>query len=99
MAQTSLLVQNSCVIVCGILLMVVFNFKEQLAELYNGWVLVRCPRLCLLTGCFNKVLTESHFLPFLKYKALTLRLKAVTDMDCWFIYDDLSSFYRRAKRL
>uniref|UniRef100_G3NE11 Solute carrier family 40 member n=1 Tax=Gasterosteus aculeatus aculeatus TaxID=481459 RepID=G3NE11_GASAC len=41
-AQTSLLVQNSCVIVCGILLMVVFNFKEQLAELYNGWVLTTC---------------------------------------------------------
>ncbi|KAL6101323.1 slc40a1 [Pungitius sinensis] len=41
-AQTSLLVQNSCVIVCGILLMVVFNFKEQIAELYNGWVLTTC---------------------------------------------------------
>uniref|UniRef100_A0A8C2XTC3 Solute carrier family 40 member n=1 Tax=Cyclopterus lumpus TaxID=8103 RepID=A0A8C2XTC3_CYCLU len=38
-AQTSLLVQNSCVIVCGILLMVVFQFKEQLVELYNGWIL------------------------------------------------------------
>lgn len=44
-AQTSLLVQNSCVIVCGILLMVVFQFKEQLLELYNGWILVRS-RLC-----------------------------------------------------
>lgn len=41
-AQTSLLVQNSCVIVCGILLMVVFQFKEQLAELYNGWILTTC---------------------------------------------------------
>ncbi|XP_069554873.1 solute carrier family 40 member 1 [Brachyistius frenatus] len=41
-AQTSLLVQNSCVIVCGILLMVVFQFKEQLAERYNGWVLTTC---------------------------------------------------------
>ncbi|XP_053184680.1 solute carrier family 40 member 1 [Scomber japonicus] len=41
-AQTSLLVQNSCVIVCGILLMVVFHFKEQLVELYNGWVLTTC---------------------------------------------------------
>lgn len=40
-AQTSLVVQNSCVILCGILLMVVFQFKEQLAELYNGWILVR----------------------------------------------------------
>ena len=40
-AQTSLLVQNSCVILCGILLMVVFQFKEQLVELYNGWILVR----------------------------------------------------------
>uniref|UniRef100_A0A3Q0R988 Solute carrier family 40 member n=1 Tax=Amphilophus citrinellus TaxID=61819 RepID=A0A3Q0R988_AMPCI len=41
-AQTSLLVQNSCVIVCGILLMLVFNFKEQLADLYNGWILTSC---------------------------------------------------------
>lgn len=40
-AQTSLVVQNSCVIVCGILLMLVFQFKEQLAELYSGWILVR----------------------------------------------------------
>lgn len=41
-AQTSLLVQNSCVIVCGILLMVVFQFKEELVKLYNGWVLTTC---------------------------------------------------------
>ncbi|XP_030614598.1 solute carrier family 40 member 1 [Archocentrus centrarchus] len=41
-AQTSLLVQNSCVIVCGILLMLVFHFKEQLADLYNGWILTSC---------------------------------------------------------
>lgn len=50
-AQTSLLVQNSCVIVCGILLMVVFQFKEQLVELYNGWILVRSPLCCLLRAC------------------------------------------------
>lgn len=41
-AQTSLIVQNSCVIVCGVLLMVVFQFKEQLAVLYNGWILTTC---------------------------------------------------------
>ncbi|KAM4608882.1 solute carrier family 40 member 1 [Polymixia lowei] len=41
-AQTSLIVQNCCVILCGILLMVVFQFKEQLAELYNGWILTAC---------------------------------------------------------
>uniref|UniRef100_A0A4W5P0A3 Solute carrier family 40 member n=1 Tax=Hucho hucho TaxID=62062 RepID=A0A4W5P0A3_9TELE len=41
-AQTSLVVQNCAVILCGILLMVVFHFKEQLAELYNGWVLTCC---------------------------------------------------------
>lgn len=41
-AQTSLLVQNSCVIVCGILLMLVFQFREQLVELYNGWILTTC---------------------------------------------------------
>ncbi|XP_020781094.1 solute carrier family 40 member 1 [Boleophthalmus pectinirostris] len=41
-AQTSLIVQNSCVIVCGVLLMVVFHFKEQLAVMYNGWILTTC---------------------------------------------------------
>lgn len=41
-AQTSLLVQNSCVIMCGILLMVVFQFKDQLAVMYNGWILTTC---------------------------------------------------------
>ncbi|XP_029936968.1 solute carrier family 40 member 1 [Myripristis murdjan] len=41
-AQTSLVVQNCCVILCGILLMVVFQFKEQLTELYNGWILTTC---------------------------------------------------------
>ncbi|KAF7214440.1 solute carrier family 40 member 1 [Nothobranchius furzeri] len=41
-AQTSLLVQNSCVIVCGVLLMLVFQYKEQLTELYDGWILTTC---------------------------------------------------------
>ncbi|XP_051938595.1 solute carrier family 40 member 1 [Hippocampus zosterae] len=41
-AQTSLIVQNSCVMTCGIILMVVFQFKEQLMEVYNGWLLTVC---------------------------------------------------------
>ncbi|KAL7865313.1 hypothetical protein SRHO_G00105600 [Serrasalmus rhombeus] len=41
-AQTSLLVQNGAVILCGILLMLVFQFKEQLTVLYNGWLLTTC---------------------------------------------------------
>lgn len=41
-AQTSLLVQNSCVIACGVLLMLVFQFKDQLTELYSGWILTTC---------------------------------------------------------
>ncbi|XP_057707434.1 solute carrier family 40 member 1 [Corythoichthys intestinalis] len=41
-AQTSLVVQNSCVMICGVLLMVVFQFKTQLMELYNGWLLTTC---------------------------------------------------------
>ncbi|KAG7282319.1 hypothetical protein CRUP_002707 [Coryphaenoides rupestris] len=41
-AQTSLLVQNSCVIACGILLMVVFQYKDQLTNMYNGWILTTC---------------------------------------------------------
>ncbi|XP_054909015.1 LOW QUALITY PROTEIN: solute carrier family 40 member 1-like [Poeciliopsis prolifica] len=41
-AQTALLVQNSCVITCGVLLMLVFHFKAQLVELYNGWILTFC---------------------------------------------------------
>ncbi|XP_026768376.2 solute carrier family 40 member 1 [Pangasianodon hypophthalmus] len=41
-AQTSLLVQNCSVIVCGVLLMLVFHYKEQLTNLYNGWLLTFC---------------------------------------------------------
>ncbi|XP_056435844.1 solute carrier family 40 member 1 [Gadus chalcogrammus] len=41
-AQTSLLVQNSCVILCGIVLMVIFQYKDQLASMYNGWLLTAC---------------------------------------------------------
>lgn len=41
-ARTSLVIQNSCVILCGLLLMAVFQFREQLVELYNGWILTTC---------------------------------------------------------
>uniref|UniRef100_A0A3Q3XMG9 Solute carrier family 40 member n=1 Tax=Mola mola TaxID=94237 RepID=A0A3Q3XMG9_MOLML len=41
-AQTSLVVQNSCVITCGILLMVVFQFRDELVALHNGWILTVC---------------------------------------------------------
>uniref|UniRef100_A0A8C1DRB5 Solute carrier family 40 member n=1 Tax=Cyprinus carpio carpio TaxID=630221 RepID=A0A8C1DRB5_CYPCA len=41
-AQTSLVVQNSAVILCGVLLMAVFQFKVQLTTLYNGWLLTTC---------------------------------------------------------
>ncbi|XP_026552709.1 solute carrier family 40 member 1 [Pseudonaja textilis] len=41
-AQTSLIVQNASVILCGILLMIVFLFKTQLLNLYQGWLLTLC---------------------------------------------------------
>ncbi|XP_034285140.1 solute carrier family 40 member 1 [Pantherophis guttatus] len=41
-AQTSLIVQNASVILCGILLMIVFLFKAQLINLYQGWLLTLC---------------------------------------------------------
>ncbi|KTF73109.1 hypothetical protein cypCar_00036597 [Cyprinus carpio] len=41
-AQTSLVVQNSAVILCGVLLMAIFQFKEQLTILYSGWLLTTC---------------------------------------------------------
>uniref|UniRef100_A0A8C9V6E9 Solute carrier family 40 member n=1 Tax=Scleropages formosus TaxID=113540 RepID=A0A8C9V6E9_SCLFO len=41
-AQTSLVVQNCAVILCGVLLMVVFHFQEPLKELYSGWLLTTC---------------------------------------------------------
>ncbi|CAI5762094.1 solute carrier family 40 member 1 [Podarcis lilfordi] len=41
-AQTSLIVQNASVILCGILLMMVFLFKTQLLALYHGWLLTLC---------------------------------------------------------
>ncbi|XP_048834342.1 solute carrier family 40 member 1 [Brienomyrus brachyistius] len=50
-AQTSLIVQNSSVILCGILLMVVFQFKEDLRQMYHGW---------LLTVCYIMVITIAN---------------------------------------
>ncbi|XP_051566202.1 solute carrier family 40 member 1 isoform X2 [Myxocyprinus asiaticus] len=50
-AQTSLVVQNTAVILCGVLLMAVFQFKEQLSTLYNGW---------LLTSCYIMVITIAN---------------------------------------
>ncbi|XP_069716948.1 ferroportin [Phaenicophaeus curvirostris] len=41
-AQTSLIVQNASVILCGIILMIVFLFKAQLLTLYHGWLLTVC---------------------------------------------------------
>ncbi|XP_036603872.1 solute carrier family 40 member 1 [Trichosurus vulpecula] len=41
-AQTSLIVQNVSVIVCGIILMVVFLHKVALLTMYDGWVLTSC---------------------------------------------------------
>ncbi|XP_053141260.1 solute carrier family 40 member 1 isoform X2 [Hemicordylus capensis] len=41
-AQTSLIVQNASVILCGILLMMVFLFKTELLALYQGWLLTTC---------------------------------------------------------
>ncbi|XP_006113394.2 ferroportin [Pelodiscus sinensis] len=41
-AQTSLIIQNSSVILCGIILMIVFLFKTQLMTLYYGWLLTMC---------------------------------------------------------
>ncbi|KFV08515.1 Solute carrier family 40 member 1, partial [Pterocles gutturalis] len=42
LAQTSLVVQNASVILCGIILMIVFLFKTQLLTLYHGWLLTMC---------------------------------------------------------
>ncbi|XP_016105688.1 solute carrier family 40 member 1 [Sinocyclocheilus grahami] len=50
-AQTSLVVQNSAVILCGVLLMAVFQFKEQLTIMYSGW---------LLTSCYVLVITIAN---------------------------------------
>ncbi|XP_063804747.1 solute carrier family 40 member 1 isoform X1 [Pseudophryne corroboree] len=41
-AQTSLIVQNVSVIICGIILMVVFLYKEELLSMYQGWLLTIC---------------------------------------------------------
>ncbi|XP_064308087.1 solute carrier family 40 member 1 [Phalacrocorax carbo] len=41
-AQTSLVVQNASVILCGIILMTIFLFKTQLLTLYHGWLLTMC---------------------------------------------------------
>lgn len=41
-AQTSLVVQNVSVILCGIILMMVFLHKHELLNMYHGWVLTVC---------------------------------------------------------
>ncbi|XP_006878825.1 PREDICTED: solute carrier family 40 member 1 [Elephantulus edwardii] len=41
-AQTSLVVQNVSVILCGIILMMVFLYKTELLTMYHGWVLTSC---------------------------------------------------------
>ncbi|NWR58708.1 S40A1 protein, partial [Bucorvus abyssinicus] len=41
-AQTSLVVQNASVILCGVILMIMFLFKTQLLTLYHGWLLTMC---------------------------------------------------------
>ncbi|XP_011902641.1 PREDICTED: solute carrier family 40 member 1 isoform X1 [Cercocebus atys] len=41
-AQTSLVVQNVSVILCGIILMMVFLHKHELLTMYHGWVLTSC---------------------------------------------------------
>ncbi|XP_069589946.1 ferroportin [Ranitomeya imitator] len=41
-AQTSLIVQNVCVIICGIILMLVFMYKTELLSMYQGWLLTIC---------------------------------------------------------
>ncbi|XP_075036119.1 ferroportin isoform X1 [Mixophyes fleayi] len=41
-AQTSLIVQNVSVIICGIILMVVFLYKAELLSMYQGWLLTLC---------------------------------------------------------
>lgn len=39
-AQTSLVIQNVSVILCGVILMMVFLHKNELLTMYHGWVLV-----------------------------------------------------------
>ncbi|XP_045714393.1 solute carrier family 40 member 1 [Phyllostomus hastatus] len=41
-AQTSLVIQNVSVILCGIILMMVFLYKDELLTMYHGWVLTSC---------------------------------------------------------
>ncbi|KAJ1065367.1 hypothetical protein CapIbe_001011 [Capra ibex] len=41
-AQTSLVIQNVSVILCGVILMMVFLHKNELLTMYHGWVLTSC---------------------------------------------------------
>ncbi|ELW66604.1 solute carrier family 40 member 1 isoform X1 [Tupaia chinensis] len=49
-AQTSLVVQNVSVILCGIILMMVFLHKKELLTMYHGWVLTCCYILIITIG-------------------------------------------------
>lgn len=50
-AQTSLIVQNVSVIICGVILMMVFLFKTPLSTMFHGW---------LLTACYILVITIAN---------------------------------------
>ncbi|XP_040295674.1 solute carrier family 40 member 1 isoform X3 [Bufo bufo] len=74
-AQTSLIVQNVSVIICGIILMVVFLYKTELLSMYQGWLL-QPDILCSMRWCIvmheDDFITESIVLPSVSGKKVTL---------------------------
>ncbi|CAM9426632.1 unnamed protein product [Lampetra planeri] len=41
-AQTSLVIQNSSVIFCGIVLMMIFMYRNDISNIWDGWLIVFC---------------------------------------------------------
>uniref|UniRef100_S4REI1 Solute carrier family 40 member n=1 Tax=Petromyzon marinus TaxID=7757 RepID=S4REI1_PETMA len=41
-AQTSLVIQNSSVIFCGIVLMMIFMYQNYISNIWDGWLIVSC---------------------------------------------------------
>ncbi|KAB0391302.1 hypothetical protein E2I00_008765, partial [Balaenoptera physalus] len=62
-AQTSLLIQNVSVILCGIILMMVFLHKKELLTMYHGWVLTSCYILIITIANIANLANLHIYLP------------------------------------
>ncbi|TKC50703.1 hypothetical protein EI555_001044, partial [Monodon monoceros] len=70
-AQTSLVIQNVSVILCGIILMMVFLHKKDLLTMYHGWV---------LTSCYILIITIANIANLANMNATIRRIDQLTNI-------------------